>query len=435
MYKRLTVAALSLILILSAISVSAKSFPRKAPSGYEASDYEKMSAFLETTDDSGVKNGAKLSDGYSVSDPSTWTGVEFTDSEPKRIKSFTAVEVPLTGVLDLSGLTALETVMLRWNAVTGADFSGCTNLKRLTLSDNRLTGIDISGCPSIVYLQLGGNSLSSVDLSGMTKLRFLYLFNNLLSSLDLSACPLLESINFSGNFIPVFDAVPFVHLMVLDCADNGMYSLTLPSSSDILYFLNCRDNDLTELDVGGLTWLNTLDCANNDLREIDLSGCPNLRSADLHGNLLTDIDLSGNEYVYFDRITSMPGGTIGFADMDGGDYYTFTALPETGMLFRGWYYEDGSIASETTSFRLYKYQLKDTPKVVIARFSSPEEYIEGDADGDGSVTAADALLVLRHIMRLISIDPERLWLLDVDRTGNVNAIDALIILRTGMGIN
>ncbi|MBO4383893.1 MAG: leucine-rich repeat domain-containing protein [Clostridia bacterium] len=434
MMKRLTAAALMLVMLCSAFSVLAAGGAGRAPSGYNTADYDKMSAFLEIADDSGVKNGKKLSDNYKKNDPTTWTGIEFTDGQTKRIKSFTAIEIPLVGELDLSGLTSLETVLLRWNNITKADLSGCTALKRLTIGDNKLTSIDISGCPSIIYLQLGRNSLTSVDLTGCTMLRFLYLFDNLLSSLDLSNCPLLESINFSGNFIPVFDAAPFTYLTVLDCADNGMYSLALPSSSDLIYFINCRDNDLTEIDITGLGWLNTFDCANNDLREIDLSGCPNLRTLDLDGNLLGDVDLTANEYVYFDRVYSMPGGTIGFAMKDGGDYYTFSALPETGMLFRGWYYDDGEIASESLSFKLYKYQLKDKPRVVIARFSAPDEYIEGDADGDGAVNGEDALLVLRHIMGLITIDYERMWLVDINHDGVVNAIDALIILRKALGI-
>lgn len=432
MFRRLTAAALAIVVLCCALPVFASAPPVKAPSGYSSVDYNKMAAFLEKTDGNGVKNGRKLSSSYSSSDPSTWDGVAFTSKTPKKIVCFTAVDVPLVGELDLSGLTALETVMLRWNAVTRADFSGCSALKKLTLGNNLLESINISGCHEIFYLQLGSNSLGSVDLTECPKLKFLYLFDNLLPSLDLTHCPLLESINITGNLIPTFDATEFPNLTVLDCADNGMYSLTLPVS-DLVYYLNCRDNDLTELDVSGLSGINTFDCANNDLREIDLSGCPLLRSLDLNGNLLLDIDLTSNEWVYFDRVYSMPGGTAGFAMNDGGDYYTFSAVPETGMQFRGWYYDDGTLASDKTDFRIYSYQLNNKPKVVIARFSAPEEYLEGDADGDGFVNAADALTVLRHVMGLLTIDADRLWLMDVNHDGAVNAIDALVILRKSMG--
>lgn len=434
MLRRLTAAALLIAVLFLTPSVFASGAFLRAPSGYSSADYEKMSAFLEQTDGGGVKNGSRLSDAYSASDPSTWTGVEFTDESPRRIKSFTAVNVPLAGELDLSGLTALETVMLRWNSITQVNFSGCASLLRLTLGDNLLTSVDISGCPNIIYLQLGRNALTDVDLTGCPLLRFLYLFDNRLSSLDLSGCPLLESVNFSGNAIPVFDATPFPNLSVLDCAGNGLYSLTL-SESDLIYYLNCQDNDLTEIDVTGLGMINTFKCANNDLREIDLSGCPNLRSFDLSGNLIADFDLSANEYVYFDRVYSMPGGTVGFEMNGESDYYSFSALPETGMQFRGWYYDDGTLASNKQNFKLYFNQAKDKPKVVIARFSAPDEYIEGDADGDNFVSAADALMVLRHIMGIVTIGEDRLWLLDMDRDGAVTAADALIILRRSMGIS
>ena len=46
--------------------------PVEVPKGYNVNDFTKLSAFLETTDGNGVKNGAKLSESYHPADPSTW---------------------------------------------------------------------------------------------------------------------------------------------------------------------------------------------------------------------------------------------------------------------------------------------------------------------------------------------------------------------------
>ncbi|MBR5713782.1 MAG: hypothetical protein IKX58_03190, partial [Clostridia bacterium] len=42
------------------------------PEGYNDHDYQKLVAFLEQTDDEGVKNGEKCSNTYDPNDPATW---------------------------------------------------------------------------------------------------------------------------------------------------------------------------------------------------------------------------------------------------------------------------------------------------------------------------------------------------------------------------
>ncbi|MBR3460618.1 MAG: hypothetical protein IKH21_07540, partial [Clostridia bacterium] len=53
-----------------ALSESTARYP--TPEGYNDHDYQKLVAFLEQTDDEGVKNGEKLSENYDPNDPATW---------------------------------------------------------------------------------------------------------------------------------------------------------------------------------------------------------------------------------------------------------------------------------------------------------------------------------------------------------------------------
>lgn len=55
----------------------------------------------------------------------------------------------------------------------------------------------------------------------------------------------------------------------------------------------------------------------------------------------------------------------------------------------------------------------------------------GDVTGDGEITAADALAVLRGGVGAIAC-PD--WLCDVNGSGNVSATDALAVLRTAVGV-
>lgn len=68
----------------------------------------------------------------------------------------------------------------------------------------------------------------------------------------------------------------------------------------------------------------------------------------------------------------------------------------------------------------------------IELLSMDGEVLLGDADGDGVVRIADALLVARHALGLMQL--ENAELLDVDGDGNVRIADALITARIGLGL-
>ena len=58
----------------------------------------------------------------------------------------------------------------------------------------------------------------------------------------------------------------------------------------------------------------------------------------------------------------------------------------------------------------------------------------GDANSDGVVDGADALLILRWSMGLVDEADIDLVMSDIDGSGVVDATDALIVLRFNMGL-
>jgi hypothetical protein len=108
------------------------------------------------------------------------------------------------------------------------------------------------------YLDLSGfDQLLSVDLSHYT---------NFISGIDLSGCVNLQGLLLTGN-------------------------------------------ELTELDVSGLTGLGYVGCADNNITSLDVSGCINLTMIDAGRNQLDSLDLSDNTalislYIWDNKFTS-----------------------------------------------------------------------------------------------------------------------------------
>ena len=59
----------------------------------------------------------------------------------------------------------------------------------------------------------------------------------------------------------------------------------------------------------------------------------------------------------------------------------------------------------------------------------------GDVDGDGSITANDALLILRASVSLEEITPDQRTKSDVDGDNDISANDALAVLRNSVGMS
>ena len=71
----------------------------------------------------------------------------------------------------------------------------------------------------------------------------------------------------------------------------------------------------------------------------------------------------------------------------------------------------------------------DITIVVMYTFDTP-----GDLNGDGSVNASDAILIMRYALGLIELTPEQILAGDMNGDGVVNASDAIIVMRKALGI-
>ena len=78
--------------------------------------------------------------------PASWPTrmrITWSATTPKRITDLHLNQLGLAGELDVSGLTALETIICIENNLTSPDVSGCTSLKELYCGMNSLISLKV----------------------------------------------------------------------------------------------------------------------------------------------------------------------------------------------------------------------------------------------------------------------------------------------------
>jgi uncharacterized repeat protein (TIGR02543 family) len=98
-----------------------------------------------------------------------------------------------------------------------------------------------------------------------------------------------------------------------------------------------------------------------------------------------------------------------------------------GYHFAGWS-SDGGV-TKLTSHQVAN--LTVTANVTYTAYYTP--FVMGDADGDGKVTASDALLLTKYIKGKVTLTPQQLQALDMNGDGKWDDEDIKIILAISVG--
>lgn len=472
--KRRIIAALIALLLLSLalMSLSLADIGTKwtVPDGYNEHDYNKVAAFLEIEDESGVKNGEKLNGSdYDPNDPETWGTCMGYDEDwnygpvpcfawtqegdELRLRRIYSAASDLYGFADFSDCTSLLNIELDANRLTGLILSGCVALDSVVCSNNDLAELDVSGCTVLRSLWVQFNELNEIGELPQS-LRFLMCGNNNISELDMSNTPLMTVLDCSEN--PNLTSINVANcsgLQILSGWQCDLTELDLSNCSGItslqvhqnniteldvtncpnLIDLYCFNNNISELDVTNCPELALLWCSNNNIETLDLQNCSKLLTLNCSGNELDAVDLSGNPNLPLELVQAEGSGTVAyyFDVICGTNNALVYAAPSSGSEFAGWYNEAGELISEQEVFDFNG--IIETETVLIARFDGGAA-LPGDVDGDSEVDAFDAMLVLRSAMGLIDLMDEQLAAADMNGDGNATAGDAIIILRTAMGL-
>lgn len=161
--------------------------------------------------------------------------------------------------------------------------------------------IDSNGNSEIEYTEAEAYSnlfligeMNISDLTGVEafiNLTQLHCYNNNLTSLDLGGLTNLNALYCYGNQLTSLNLDGDYNLTIIDCYENQLTSLDVSGLSN-LYELFCNDNQLTSLQLAGTTSLGDLKCENNQLTNLDVSNSANLISLGCSGNPITSLGVS-----------------------------------------------------------------------------------------------------------------------------------------------
>ena len=307
---------------------------------------------------------------------------------------------------DLAGLISLDASWREIDDLSGIEYA--RNLQELNLWGNRLTAVDaLANLEKLKVLNLRSNLLAnSGPLGSLSDLSWLDLSDNLLNNIgSLTNLTGLVGLNLSGNSISdltTLDEMSGLQLLYLD--NNRITDAAPLSNLADLQVLSLNRNELSCISpLGGLANLLSLGVANNRLTSVDLTAGV---------DQLQDLDLSGNNIADIDALNHLPG------------------LLEANLVFNYLDLTPGSEAIQIIeTLQSEGITIDYKPQNILG-----DECTYGDLNADGDVNVADAILVLRSIVGLVSLEPYQALIADVNGDGNVNVGDAILILRYIVGL-
>lgn len=263
---------------------------------YDSNDFTKLQTFLnQDSSVSGKTNGQVLNSSYDPDDPTTWTGVTWTASVPKKAvivgDSSSWNNKGLADAIDLSGFTALTHVYIENNDLTAINVSGDTALVGFYCFNNDITSITLSNNTSLTYLNCYNNKLELLDTNEAANIKYLYCEDNQLTSLRIQSCSSLKELKCYNNNLSSLNLANNSAINTLYCYNNKLSNLDI-SHNSLLWDLNCSNNKLTSIDISANNALGALYCQGNQLTSINFGSNNTLQGFNCSNNNLTALDLS-----------------------------------------------------------------------------------------------------------------------------------------------
>ena len=156
----------------------------------------------------------------------------------------------------------------------------------VTTSDN--SPITVEGCDK-AELTSGRETELKAKNTGVVlkgKLTKLICYGNQLTALNVQGLSALNHLNCDNNKLTALNVQGLNALQSLSCSGNKLTALNV-QGLNALQSLNCTSNQLSSLNVQGLNALQKLYCSNNQLTALNVQGLNALQHLSCDGNQLT----------------------------------------------------------------------------------------------------------------------------------------------------
>ncbi|WP_315326759.1 leucine-rich repeat domain-containing protein [Treponema socranskii] len=183
---------------------------------------------------------------------------------------------------------------------------------KVTTSDG--TSVTVEGCTVTTLTSDTETTLHAKDILVILKGKITELkcYSNQLTELNVQGLTALQKLDCDKNQLTALDVQGLTALQYLTCSDNQLTSLNVQGST-ALQGLFCRNNQLIELNVQDLTALQYLRCADNQLTALNVQGLTALKGLSCYNNRL-------NADAFKKLFDDLPQR----ADSDGADCILYT---------------------------------------------------------------------------------------------------------------
>ncbi len=215
----------------------------------------------------------------------------------------------ITSLPGVNNMSNLQTLWARNNQLTGAlDVSNKPYLQRLrvkgnpgltdlTCTHNALTSLDVSGCTGLVNLfcECNSNLTTITGLSDCTALDWFGCDYCAITSLDMTFCPGISSLYCNNNQLTSLNVSGLTELISLNCMDNpNLEDITGLTDCTALYYLECSRCALSTLELSNFSDLSELWCSGNQFSSLMGSNLSNLKTLVANDNpLLAELECEG----------------------------------------------------------------------------------------------------------------------------------------------
>lgn len=163
-----------------------------------------------------------------------------------------------------------------------------------------IANVDLTHAKQLISAELGNlngempiaTTLVTFDASNLPKLYWLNCYNSNIFELDVTNCPSLEYLGCDSNQLGSLNLEGTCGLVQLTCSENNLTQLDVSKCTN-LQNLYCERNGLVAIDLSTLENLTNFGCSENNLTTLDVSPCKKLQSLNCDENELTRVVTTG----------------------------------------------------------------------------------------------------------------------------------------------